>query len=150
MADEVRLHPILSNDEFRAAQGKAKTRVEAERKLAAIAQVEEVETNRLRLEEGLTTGIELMDEIVDITIDLPPFTEKISVNGLLGSHYYHGKTYAVARHIANSLNEMMHRAWRHEDQTEGRDIRQQYGRKRDTSINARSGAIHNAPARFDA
>lgn len=149
-AEEPRLHPLLTNAEVEAAKAKARSRVEAERKAAAIEALEQQETERLRIEEGLTTGIGAMDEIVSVTIDLPPYADKISVNGPLGSHYYHGKTYDVPRHVAASLAEMMGRMWRHEDQVEGRDLRQTYARKRDTSINARTGAVHNAPARFDA
>lgn len=147
-APEARLHPILSDEDFRAAQAKAKSAIEKERRTAAMASVVEQETQRLRVEEGLTTGIDEMDEIVNVTIDLPPYTDHLQINGVLGMSYWHGKTYDVPRHVANSINEQMHRCWRHEDQTEGRDIRQQYGRKRETSINARSGAIHNAPARI--
>lgn len=144
--EEVRLHTILSNDEVRAAQASARKKVEAERRLAAIAQLEAEETDRLRIEDGLTTGIDLMDEIVDITVTLAPYAEKISINGPLGKHYWHGKTYAVPRHVANTLQEIMQRMNRHEDQTEGRSIEQMYARKRDTAINARSGAIQRAPA----
>lgn len=149
---EERLHPILSNEQVLAARAKAKKTVEADRVKAAMAAIEKEETQRLRVEEGLTTGIDAMDELVDITIDLPPYAGTcININGPMGMHYYHGKTYpAVPRHVAQSLNEMMFRMWRHEDQTEGRDIRQMYARKRDTSISARTGAVANAPARFDA
>lgn len=147
---EERLHPILSNTEVRAAQAKARSKIDAERKAAAAADIEERETERLRLEEGLTTGISERDEIVNVTIDLPLYSDKILVNGPRGVVYWHGHTYPVPRHVADSLNENMSRAWRHDDQTEGKSLTQSYQRKRNTAINARSGATTNAPARFDA
>jgi hypothetical protein len=149
-AKEERLHPILSNAEVRAAQERAKTNVLAERKLAAMEDIEKRETERLRIEEGLTTGIADKDEIVNFTVDLPLYADKILVNGPLGKAYWHSITYPVPRHIANSLAEQQFRAWRHEDQTEGRSIAQAYQRKRDTAINARTGVVSKAPARFDA
>lgn len=147
---EERLHPILSNAEVRAAQARAKDNVLAERKAAAMEDIERRETERLRIEEGLTTGSEQKDEIVNFTVDLPLYADKLLINGPLGKAYWHGHTYAVPRHIADTLAEMTFRAWRHEDQTEGRSIAQAYQRKRDTAINARSGAVSRAPARFDA
>lgn len=148
--EEVRLHPILSNDEYRQAQAKAKSKVEADRKKAAMAAVEAEETQRLRVEEGMTTGIGVCDEIVGVTIDLPPFGTRISINGTHGNHYWHGVTYDVPRHVADTLVEMMGRMRQHEDQVEGRSMIQHYSRKHDTAINARTGAVSSAPRRFDA
>lgn len=149
-ADEPRLHPILSNAEVRAAQAKAKADVIAERKAAAMLDVEKREAERLRIEDGLTTGSEQKDEIVNFTVDLPQYGDKLLVNGPLGKAYWHGRTYAVPRHVADTLAEMQFRMWRHEDQTEGRSTAQMYQRKRDTAINARTGEVANAPRRFDA
>lgn len=146
---EERLHPILSNEEFLAAQSAARKAIEKERKLLAREAVIEAETQRLRNEEGLTTGIEDEDRIVDVTIDLPPWAPNIAVN--FGTQpYWPGRTYQVPLHVARSLQEQMFRAWRHEDQLDGKSLQQKLMRKRETVINARSGAIANAPRPFDA
>lgn len=149
--EEVRLHPILTNDEYRKAQAAAKKRVEDERRAAAMKAVEDLETERLRVEEGFTTGVAEQDEIVHVTIDIAPYSDKIVLNGGTGGNVYHqGHGYDVPRHVADSIAEIMSRSWKHEDQVDGKSIAQSYGRKRDTIINARTGAIANAPARFDA
>ena len=149
--EEVRLHPILSNEDVRAAQAKALKKVEDERRTAAMKAVEDLETERLRVEEGLTTGVREMDELVSVTIDLAPYAPSIVINnGTGGNVYWQGRTYTVPRHVADSLAEMMSRSWKHEDQVDGKSIAQAYGRKRETVINARTGAVSNAPARFDA
>lgn len=144
-AGEERLHPILSNADVLAARAKALKNVTADRHKAAMEAVVAEETERLKREDGLTTGTSYLDEIVDFTVDLPPYADKIMVNGPLGFHYAHGKTYPVPRHVANSLAETLDRARHHEDQTEGKSIVQSYQRKRDTAINARTGAVVNAP-----
>ena len=143
-ADE-RLHPILTNEQFRKAQERARESVLAEKIAAAAKDVEEREKVRLKMEEGLTTGIGHQDEIVEIAIDLPPYATHILINGPMGKAYWHGQTATVPRHVADTLNEIMHNMWRHEDQTEGRSIMQMYGRRRDTRLNAKTGALANAP-----
>ena len=143
-ADEPRLHAILSNEEVLQARANARKTLDAERRAAAMEDLEKRETERLRLEEGLTTGIGLMDEIVEFTVDLPRYTDKISVN--FGTQpYHHGRTYKVARHIANSLAEAQWRAWRHDEQVDGKSLQQMLEQRRNTMINARTGAIANAP-----
>lgn len=142
---EERLHPILSNEDVLKARAKARARIDEDRRAAAMADIEAREVSRLRREEGLTSGIGVMDEIVNVTIDLPPFADRISINGPLGYHYWHGKSYDVPRHVANDLSWQMMTMRRHEDQTEGRSLVQTYQRKRDTSINARTGTVANAP-----
>lgn len=149
-AAEPRLHDILSNEEVLEARAKARATLDKERRTAAMKDVEARETRRLRLEDGLTSGIGYLNEIVDVTIDLPPVAAFILVNGPMGHAYHHGRTYPVPRHVANSLNETMGRMWRQADQEDGKDLTQTYGRKRNTTINGRTGSTSNAPARFDA
>lgn len=142
--EEARLHPILTNEQFLKAQSRAKERVLAERVAAAAKAVEDAETIRLRMEEGLTTGITDADEMVEILIDLPPYGDKILINGPMGKAYWHGTRAAVPRHVADTLNEIMYNMWRHENQTEGRSIQQAYHQHRDTSVSPVRG-IKNAP-----
>lgn len=147
-----RLHAILSNDEVARARAKARERIEGERKLAALRAVEDEEVNRLRVEEGLTTGDSAMDELVDITINLPPYTPNILING--GTHrsvYWHGVTYhGVPRHIYDTLMEQMWRCENQEQQVDGKSLADRMRRKRDTRLNANTGAVFNAPRRADA
>lgn len=129
--DEVRLHAILTNDEVLAARAKARARLDAERRKAAMKRVEDEETERLRLEEGLTTGDAVKDELVDIVIDLAPHSDKIVING---QAYHQGFTYTVARHVADSLRETMSRGWAHQDEIDGKNKAQIFAQKRQFSI----------------
>ncbi len=146
-APEVRLHPILTNAEVLEARAKARSKIDAERRKAAMLEVEQRESHRLRTEEGLTSGITGEDELVTFTVDLPTWAPWISVNG---EPYWHSHTYQVPRHVSRSLAEQSQSAWRADDQTEGKSIAQQMQNKRHSTINGRSGAIDNAPRRFDA
>ena len=52
---------LLTADEIEGAKDKARNKVEAERKKAALARIEAEETDRLKVEEGLVTGDEAKD-----------------------------------------------------------------------------------------
>jgi len=146
-APQVRLHPILSNEEVLEARAKARSKIDAERRKAAMREVEERETHRLKTEEGLTSGITGEDELVNFSVNLPSWAPWIAVNG---EPYWHGHTYPVPRHVARSLAEQSQRSWWADDQTEGKSIAQQLQGKHRSVINGRTGAIDNAPRRFDA
>ena len=136
------LHPVLTNAEFRAAQKKALAAIEAERKADATAQVIKTEKERLALEEGLVVGGE-GQKIVPITINLPQFAACLSIN--VTHKYFHGQTYHVPRHVADSLNEMMDRAWHHEKlEVRGEKLREFYQTPHLTEASAANG-IKNAP-----
>jgi hypothetical protein len=145
---QVRLHPILSNEEVLAARQKARDRLDKERRTAALRDVEERELQRLRVEEGLTSGITEEDALRDITIDLPEWVPGIFINGQKA--YYHGFSYKVSTHIFRTLAEQMRECWRTHDQTEGKDFRLGFRQRRNTNLNGVTGVIQNAPARFDA
>jgi hypothetical protein len=145
---QVRLHPILSNEDVLAARQKARDRLDKERRTAALRDVEERELQRLRVEEGLTSGITEEDAVRNITIDLPEWIPAIFINGQKA--YYHGFTYPVATHIYRTLQDQMQSAWRTHEQTEGKSLSQMLRRPRQTVMNGATGVIQNAPVRFDA
>ncbi len=141
VAPEARLHPILTNEEVYAARARAKKRVEDERRKAAMAAVEAEAAADIRREEGMITDSPA-DEVVTITIDLPEFSPGIVVNG---RPYWHGHTYPVPRHVADSLREIMARANRHQElEIEGRKLGEFYRRPHHTTI-GRAG-VQNAPS----
>ena len=84
------------------------------------------ETRRLRNEEGLTTGNAHSDEIVSITIDLPIFSPHILING---QAYWHGHTYSIPRHVADTLRSQMFCSWQHQSTIEGRSKQEFYAQK---------------------
>ena len=116
---EERLHPILTNEQVLKARAKARETVDAQRVAAAMKEEERKETSRLAREEGLTTGIGYLEELVHIAIDLPRSAPCISVNGGTRA-FWHGHGYDVPRHVANSLSESMYRCWAAEEQADGK------------------------------
>lgn len=136
-----RLHPILSNAEVLQALANAKAKLIKEQKAAAMKDVEARETRRLRMEEGLTTGVTSADEMVTIAIDLPTWVAFLNVDMTNGVQYWHGQTYTVPRHKADTLREMMGRAHRLDDEVEGRSLTQHYNVTKRPVINAVTGEI---------
>lgn len=146
---EERLHPILSNEDFLRAQAAARTKIDKERRLTAMKAVEAEEAVRLRREEGLTTGLGAADEEVHILMDLPLWTPNITVNGF---PFWHARGYDVPRHLYDSLMEQMFRAWRHDDQIDGKSMRETLTRATRRAPNVLDGntgvALHDD--RYDA
>lgn len=145
--EEIRLHPVLSNQQVLEARAKARAKIEKERISAAMKDVEEQETRRLRREEGLTarTGVSSADEIVSITLDLAPFQPNIKLGDLIeGQTYWHGYTYEVPRHIADTIREQMARGWKHQDEIDGKTLKEHLQNRRETNISPLTG-VKNAP-----
>lgn len=139
---EVRLHPILSNEEYRKAQAAARVKVDAEKRKAAMKSVEELTVRQIQAEEGVFTGDAVQDEMVDITLELAPFADRLTINGMV---YMHGGTYTVSRARANVLNEMVFNGWRHQEEIDGKSRTLAYQRARGTSISEKTGIVRNAP-----
>ena len=140
-------HPILTKAEIEQARATARKRLEAERKKAAMKAVEEEETLRLQVEEGMTVGGPA-DDMVTIIIDVPRFAacDRVSTGlAINGRPYRHGETHTVPRHVADTLRSMMFMCWQHEQ----REIRgdrwaEAYRPPHLTHIN--HGAVLNPPA----
>ncbi len=140
-----RLHAILSNEEVLQIRKDARAKLEKERLEAAKKSFLTEELERLRMEEGLVTG-GAGDEMVDVTIVLAEHSDRLLVNM---RPYWHGRTYRVPRHVANSFREMMYRGERHQNEIDGKSWSAFYQSARDTKLSAVKGAA-NAPRRFDA
>jgi len=134
-------HPILSDAEVQAARDKARSIVEKERKDAAIKALVAEETTRLQREEGLVSGDPVKDELVNITMDLPEYSASVNINM---EPYWHGHSYKVPRHVANTLREIMSRAWNHQHEIDGKTLAQSKQLARDTVISPVAGT-YNAP-----
>lgn len=139
-------HPILSVEEVASAKKRARDVLDKERRAAAMKQVQEEETQRLRREEGLTSGITDEDKLVWMTIDLPEWCDRIPVNGLA---YFHGHSYQVPLHVYRSLSEQIQNSWRSNDLADGKSMLQTFQSRRDTKINGANGIVDRAPPRFD-
>ena len=133
-------HPVLSDQEVSDAKAAARAAVDKERKAAAIKQVVSEETARLQREEGLVSGDPVKDEMVRVTIDLPEYSASIRING---EDFYHSHTYTLPRHVANSLREIMQRAWLHQEEIDGKTLAQNMLTRRDTKLTP--VRVENAP-----
>jgi hypothetical protein len=142
---EERLHPLLSNAEVEEIRAEARAKLEKERLAAAKKSLLAEETERLRMEEGLVTGGP-SDEMVEITIVLAQHSDRLLINM---RPYWHGRTYRVPRHVANSMREMMFRGERHESEIKGNSMASFYMNARETKLSPVKGST-NAPRRFDA
>lgn len=141
---EVRLHPILTNEQVEAAKHKALLKLQKEREAAAMQQVEREETERLRREEGLTSGITAEDELVHVVIDVPEWVPWVAVNG---QPYWAGFSYQVPRHVARTVQEVMQSSWRSNDIADGKSMTQQFQSRRQTLVDGKTHAVTNAPQR---
>ena len=118
--------PILSAAEIDTIKARARQNILKAKKKDAEEKLLEQETQRLRVEEGYTTGNSHLDEIVNITIDLAQFASSILINNV---PYNHGRTYAVPRHVADTLRETMARTWGHQADIDGKSIAAKVGEK---------------------
>ncbi len=109
-------HSILSDEEIAEARAEALRKHEKSKKDAARKQLVEEEMRRLQTEDGRVMGVADMDEEVEFTVDLPPFADRITVNGEM---FMHGRGYRRPRHIANSILEQCFRAHRQHSETKG-------------------------------
>lgn len=131
MAVEKSNHPILSDIEVAAAKQEARDAIEKERKATATKALIASEKMRLQREEGLISGDPVKDERVNVTIDLPEFCADLTINLM---PYYHGQTYNVPRHVANSMKEQMQRAWMHQDEIDGKTQAQNLQSRREVKL----------------
>jgi hypothetical protein len=123
--------PILSAAEIKAIKEEAKKKILDERKSAAKLDLLTRETQRLKNEEGLVTGNSHADEMVTITIDLPTFAPSIVINM---RPYWHGHTYTVARHVAETLRAQMFTSWKHQNEIDGKSLGDFYATRRIAEI----------------
>lgn len=136
-------HPLLSPDEVAAAMAKARESVEAKRRDAAIKAVIKAETERLEREEGLVTGDGVKDEMVTVHLDLAEHSNRIVLSG---TPYWHGHTYTIPRHVADTLREIQSRGHDHQSEIEGKNLADRFRRPRNTVIDVhKGGAVVNAP-----
>lgn len=118
--------PLLSEAEIAAIKLQARQDILKAKKADARAELLKAETQRLRVEEGMTTGNAHSDEIVNITIDVAQFAPNILINN---QPYWHGHTYAVPRHVADTLRDVMYRTWGHQAEIDGKSRQAFYAEK---------------------
>src|SRR5260221_2011235 len=137
----VRLHLLLTTQQVREAKEKARGRVDDERMKAALKTVEEEAYQQARLDAGFVMEGPAAD-IVQFTVNLPDPNINSCLGPINGQHvYWHGRTYPLPRHVANSLAEMQFRLWAYSArEIHGEKLREFYRRPHNTTI-AGSGEV---------
>ena len=139
---EERLHPLLTNEQYRASQEKARKRVEDEAIKAAQKDVEGKAYDEARLAAGFVAEGPAAD-IVSFHVNLPD----PDINSCLGpingsSVYWHGRTYQIPRHVANTLAEMQFRLWyTSAREIHGQKLREFYRKESPVTINGSTGEV---------
>lgn len=134
-------HPLLSAEEIEEIRAQARTTVLDEQKKAARDAMLAEALADARREAGMSTGDSAKDEIVDCTLDLAEHSDRITLNGMA---YWHGQTYPVPRHVADTLRDIQFRGWAHQFEIDGKGKDEFYRRHRGTVLSATKGA-QNAP-----
>lgn len=135
-------HPLLSRAEVDEIRKQARQEIEDARRVTAKKELLKAEKQKLREDMGLYVGGPA-DELVYCTLDLAEHSPFLQINT---TRYYHGATYKVPRHVADTLREMQARGHRHQDEIDGKSLTQHYQRNRNTSLSPKRG-ISNAPQR---
>lgn len=117
-------------EELRA---KARNKVEAERRLAAEAQLLEQFTK----EERQAGGLE--EEMVTVYLDFAPYADRAMIDGVI---YFNGQTKTVRESVALVLQEMMAATWEHQSIVDGKP-EDFYRKSRGMHVTANGGAISN-------
>lgn len=117
---------VLTDAEVLDIRAKARADIMADKKGKLKQDMLAAEKQRLLREEGLTTGNGHQDEILSITIDVAAYAPYININGQC---YWHGRTYQVPRHVADTLRDQMFMTWKHQNQIDGKDANAFYAAK---------------------
>jgi hypothetical protein len=122
---------ILDAKKIEELRLKAKSNVDRERQKAAEAQLLE----ELELEERRANG--LVEAMVDITIDLAPYADRLMLDGKI---LFQGQTKTVRESEAAVILEMMQATWRHQSIVDGK-AESFYRKSRSQGVAANGGVI---------
>jgi hypothetical protein len=114
---------VLTAAEIEDARAEARKKFAADAKKTAKQDLIEAEIYRLKTK----TGDGFLDEEIFINIDLPPYADRLVVDGMI---YFHNHAYKRKRHIVNSLRESIARMWDHEADIKGQSLAQKMGQYR--------------------
>ena len=120
---------IIGDDRIKILRAQAAKKVELERVKAAEAQLLEQFEKEERQQGGLD------EPMVDITIDLAPYADRLMLDGVV---YFQGQTKTVRASVADVLNEMMSMTWKHQSEIDGKS-ENFYRKSRSQRVTAEGG-----------
>jgi hypothetical protein len=105
-----------------SASGLTAEEIEATRREAVAEAEKELKTEaKKKLKAELTAEAKrargLLEEHVDVTIDIAPYCDRLTINNRA---YFHGVTYTVPAGLAQLMGEMMQGTWAHQSQVDGK------------------------------
>ena len=124
----------LTPEEQASITERAKAKVAEERKAAEEDALFEQELRKARSAYDPALRME------DVLIDLPGHAVHILIDGV---QFMHGLVYEVPQPVAQTINDIMHRTWLHEDEIGGAN-RSFYQQPRDIRLTRRSQNITTA------
>lgn len=102
---------IIGDDRIKVLREKAAKKVQLEREKAAEDQL----LAQFEAEERQAGGLD--EPMVEITIDLAPYADRLMIDGVI---YFQGRTLKVRENTAAVIAEMAHNTWRHQSQIDGK------------------------------
>lgn len=102
---------IIGDDRIKILRAQAAKKVELERVKAAEAQLLEQFEKEERQQGGLD------EPMVDITIDLAPYADRLMLDGVV---YFQGQTKTVRAAVAAVILEMSANTWKHQSIVDGK------------------------------
>lgn len=119
---------------------RAELRAQAEAKIKAreIAAAEEEYLAQQMADYDKKRHPEIAEEVREIRLDLPPFMDRIVLDGM---HYMHGGTYKVRKSVFDVMREITWGAFKHDDEVNNRRNSNAYRNERQLRMNAITGEI---------
>jgi hypothetical protein len=140
---EIDIVPVVEEVKDTLLSAEEMAEIEAD----VLAEIEGQERERLKkvykdqAKEKLRRAKGLAEEQITLVIDLPGHSKEIRLDGVI---YSHGHQFTVPKSVADSLYDVMGRAWDHEEQVGGAN-QNEYRKPRSTRVSGATGAITNAP-----
>ena len=124
---------VVELDALTEAQMEAEVRQELEAEQLVLLKASKRREIKAKLKRELLSEAGLQDgeELMPITIDLAPHSNKITIDGV---DYHHGVTYNFAPKAVPTILEIMYRTWKHEDEISDRNNRSNAYRKKQAPV----------------
>jgi hypothetical protein len=130
----------LDIDSLLTPEKKAQLKQEAEDKILAreIAAAEAEYLQKMTDELDRARHPEIVEEYREISLDLPPFMDRVVLDG---RHYMHGGRYTVPKRVFDVMREVTWNAFKHDDEVNNRRNSNAYRQERELRMSSQTGNI---------
>lgn len=119
---------------------KAELRLEAQERIQREREEQAAEAFLADEEAKARRGHVPEQELVEITLDLPEHSDRLVIDG---AHFFHGRSYIVPRHQADSMRDTIARAWDHQAEIDGKN-KNTYRKAKNIILSPVHGAINTS------